>query len=266
MNLFYVTILAVVEGLTEFLPVSSTFHLILTSKILGLGQTDFWKLFEVFIQSGAILSVFIISWKILWQDRELLKKVVISFLPTAVVGLVLYKIIKSVFFEANLLMSFVFLGFGVAFLITEHMVHSEQLVLRKQLKSLTVMEAVMIGLVQALAVVPGVSRAGSVIVGMMFLQYRRDEAAKYSFYLSIPTIFAASALDLVKMRHLITANPDYLTYLGFGFVIAFASSYIVVKWLIGYLKQHTLNVFGWYRIGLFALLVILSGLRIFNFL
>ncbi|MEN9327240.1 MAG: undecaprenol kinase, undecaprenyl-diphosphatase [Candidatus Parcubacteria bacterium] len=266
MNLFYVTILAVVEGITEFLPVSSTFHLILTSHILGLSQSDFWKLFEVFVQSGAILSVLIISWKALWQDRKLMKNVIISFLPTAVIGFAFYKIIKGIFFQANLLMAFVFLVVGVAFFVTEQMVKSDQLVLKKQLKSLTIWEAVLIGLVQALAVVPGVSRAGSVILGMMFMQYRRDESAKYSFYLSIPTIFAASAYDLLKMRHLIASNPDYITYLVFGFVVAFATSYIVVKWLLGYLKSHTLEVFAWYRIGLFALLVVLTATNIFKFL
>lgn len=266
MNLFYVTVLAVVEGITEFLPVSSTFHLILVSHVLGLQQSEFWKLFEVFIQSGAILSVLIISWRALWRDRKLMKNVLISFLPTAIIGFALYKIIKNVFFEANLLMSFIFLVVGVAFLVTEQLVNSDQLVLKKQLKSLTIWEAIIIGLVQALAVVPGVSRAGSVILGMMFLQYRRDEAAKYSFYLSIPTIFAASAYDLLKMRHLLASNPDYITYLVFGFVVAFASSYIVVRWLIGYLKSHTLNVFGWYRVGLFAVLVLLTVFKLFMFL
>lgn len=266
MNLLHIVILSIVEGITEFLPVSSTFHLILTSKILGLPQNDFWKMFEVVIQSGAILAVFLLYWRDLWKDRKLLKNVLISFIPTAVIGFALYKIIKGIFFEANLLMSVVFVVIGLAFLVTERLVANDQMELKHELKSLTWTHAIIVGLVQALAVVPGVSRAGSVMLAMMFMQYRRDESAKYSFYLSIPTIFAASALDIFKMRDLLVSHTDYLSYLALGFMVTFAAAFIVVKWLLTYLKTHTLDIFGWYRLAVFAVIVLTSALHIFNFL
>lgn len=266
MELYKIVVLSVIEGITEFLPVSSTFHLILTSHILGIAQNDFAKLFDVFIQSGAILSVLIIYGLTLLKDRKLLYKVAASFVPTAVVGLILYKVIKGVFFEANLLMGIVFAAVGLIFLLVEFLHVKDGTKLKRQISSLNYQEAITIGLVQSLAVVPGVSRAGAVIVLMILLGFRRDEAAKYSFMLSIPTIFAASFLDLFKMRGLIIGHPDYLLFLGLGFVITFATSFIVVKWLLGYLKTNSLAVFGWYRIGLVALLFILGALKIFRFM
>ncbi|MEO6508885.1 MAG: undecaprenyl-diphosphate phosphatase, partial [Patescibacteria group bacterium] len=190
MNIFQSIILGVVEGITEFLPISSTFHLIFASKLLDIPQNDFLKLFEVVIQGGAILSVVILYIKELLSDRELLKKVIVSFLPTATIGFVLYKVIKNVFFEADLLMLAVFLIVGIIFIVVEKS-HRNQ-ALTQPIDKLTYKDAFIIGLVQALAVIPGVSRAGSVILAMIFLGYNRPNAAKYSFMLSIPTILAAS--------------------------------------------------------------------------
>lgn len=266
MELYKIVILSIVEGITEFLPVSSTFHLILTSHILGIAQNDFAKLFEVFIQSGAILSIVIIYGLALLKDRTLFFKVTASFVPTAVVGLILYKVIKGVFFEANMLMAMVFFAVGILFLAVEYFIVKDGSKLKRNISSINYQEAITIGLVQSFAVVPGVSRAGAVIILMILLGFRRDEAAKYSFLLSIPTIFAASFLDLFKMRGLIMAHPDYLLFLGLGFVITFATSFIVVKWLLGYLKTNSLAVFGWYRIGLVALLFILGALKVFRFM
>lgn len=248
MNIIHVLILSIVEGITEFLPVSSTFHLIQTAKILGIPQSDFTKLFEVFIQAGAILSVVFLYAKTILKDKELMKKTLISFLPTAIIGLVLYKVIKNVFFESPYLMTGVFIIFGIVFLIAEYLVQQKKLKLHHDTKDLTYKQAFIIGLFQSLAVIPGVSRAGAVIISMMFLGYKRDESARYSFILSIPTIFAASFYDLYKMREVAFSNLNNGGILILGFVGAFVSSYLVVKWLIQYLQRNSLAFFGWYRI------------------
>lgn len=248
MNYLQAIILGVVEGITEFLPISSTYHLIIASSILGLNQTDFVKLFEVFIQSGAILSVLLLYIKDVVKDKRLLILVGASFIPTAVVGLLLHKVIKNVFFETPLLMATVFIIAGIVFIVIEWLIKKEKIKLKLEIGDLTLKSAILIGLFQALAVVPGVSRAGAVIVTMMIMRYRRDDSAKYSFLLSIPTIFAASALDAFQMRGVMFANMHSFGLLLVGFITAFISSYFVVKWFIRYLQTNTLTIFGIYRL------------------
>ena len=256
MNIIQAVILGIVEGITEFLPVSSTFHLIFAAHFLGIAQNDFIKLFEVVIQGGAILSVLILYFKELFKDRALMMKVLASFLPTAAVGFVLEKIIKSVFFESTTLMLTAFFIVGVIFILMELFLKKKNIQLKKEITAITFKDALIVGLVQALAVVPGVSRAGSVIVGMIFLGYKRSDAAKYSFMLSIPTIFAASALELFKMRNVLTNQSNNILLLIVGSVISFIVSFIVIKWLIGYLKSNSLQVFGWYRFVVIGLILL----------
>jgi undecaprenyl-diphosphatase len=258
MTIIHTIILGIVEGITEFLPISSTFHLIFTSKLLGLAQSDFAKLFEVFIQSGAILSVVILYFKTIWNDRELMKKVIVSFIPTAAIGFVLHKVIKEVFFETDVLMISVFIGMGLVFFLIEYLVKKQKVVLKKTVDTLDYKHAIIIGLVQALAVIPGVSRSGSVMVGMIAQGYTREESARYSFLLAIPTIFAASLYDLYEMKDVALANTNNLNLLLIGFVAAFASSYVIVKWFIQYLQKHSLVVFGWYRIVLGIIMLVMS--------
>lgn len=251
MNILQSLILGIVEGLTEFLPISSTFHLIVTSKILGLAQTEYLKAFEVVIQGGAIAALLFIYLKTLLADKKLIKNVIISFLPTALVGVTLYGVIKSVFFETNWLMLTVFTLMGIVFLILER----SKLKLLRICTDITTKEAVLIGIAQACSVIPGVSRAGAVIVIMMLLGYRRDEAAKYTFLLSLPTIGAASLLDLAGSYNSIATYPQGMSILITGFIVAFVAAYFVVKWFISYLSTHTLKIFGWYRLVLGALLI-----------
>ncbi len=253
MNLIQAIILGVVEGLTEFLPISSTFHLIFASKILGISQTEFQKLFEVFIQSGAILAVVFLFFNEVKKDFDLMKKVAVSFLPTAVIGLALYKVIKNVFFESNFLMLGMFVGMGVVFIVVEkiRVRNGRDLSLQK----LDYVQAILIGVFQALAVIPGVSRAGAVMVFMILLGFKRKESAKYSFLLAVPTIFSASAYDLWKMRAIWTATTLGLFWqLIIGFFVSFVVSYFVIKWFIGFLQKKTLIPFGIYRIICGALL------------
>ncbi len=258
MNLIHVLILGIVEGITEFLPVSSTAHLILASKLLNISQTEFQKFFEVFIQSGAILAVVSLYLNYLKTRRNILKKIFFSFLPTAVTGFLFYKIIKNIFFESSILIVGSLLFIGVLFLLVEYLINNGKLKLRKSIDNLSLSEAIVIGLCQSLATVPGVSRAGIVIIIMIIMGYKRDEAAEYSFLLAIPTILAAGVFDLYKTREIVLLSQINCFYLSIGFLVSLITAYFTVKWLISYLKKNSLVIFGVYRILLSATLLFLK--------
>jgi len=251
-------ILGIIEGITEFLPISSTFHLIWSSQFLGLVQTDFIKLFEVCIQAGAIIAVVFLYWKEILTQKQLLIKLVLSFIPTAGVGFLLYEVIKGVFFERILFTTSVFVMVGIAFLIVEYLIAKGKIKIQNSIEHISYKQALFIGLFQSFAVVPGVSRAGAVLIGMLFLGYRRDESAKYSFMLSIPTILAASLFDLYKMRDLFVGKMNELSFLVVGAVIAFIAAIFSIKWLISYLQKNSLKVFGWYRILIGIILLFIA--------
>lgn len=254
MNIIQAIILGIVEGLTEFLPVSSTAHLIITSRILNLPQTDFQKFFEVFIQSGAILAVIFLYLQYILKNKNLVKIIIFSFLPTAIIGFGLYKIIKNVFFESSILLVGSMFIIGFVFLIIECLIAKKKIVLKKSIDNLSLFKAVAIGFFQALAVVPGVSRAGIVMVVMMLMGYKRDESAKYSFLLAVPTILAAGLYDLYKSREIINQSINYSPQLIIGFIVSFITAYIVIRWFINYLKNNSLVIFGIYRIILSLIL------------
>jgi undecaprenyl-diphosphatase len=259
MTFFHALVLGIVEGITEFLPVSSTFHLIFASKFLGLTETDFTKFFEVFIQAAAILPVLILFGKEWLKDMELLKKVMVSFIPTAIIGFLLHKVIKDVLFDAHLFSIVVFIVVGILFFVIEALVRKNKLKLNKNISDLTFTHAAFIGVMQALAIVPGVSRAGAVIVAMMLLGVKRDQAAKYSFTLAVPTILAAAALDVIKTRSVIMSSlSSNLLLIIIGSVTAFVSSLIITKWFINYLRKNSLGVFGIYRVIFGGLLLFLG--------
>jgi undecaprenyl-diphosphatase len=259
MGIWDAILLGIIEGLTEFIPVSSTFHLIAAARIIGRGGGEFAKLFEVFIQSGAILAVLVIFWKRLSRDPALVKKTLAAFLPTVILGVIAYRTIKTVFFNSYNGMIAIFILVGLVFLIFERLVKKGVFHPGKTLASLTYRDAVLIGLAQALAFFPGVSRAGAVILVMMVLGFRRDDAASFSFFLAIPTILAAGAYDLFKTRDLLLQSVAYIPVLAVGFAVAFAVALFALRWLIRYLQSHTLNLFGFYRLaaGVLLLLAIL---------
>lgn len=260
MHIFQSILLGAIEGVTEFLPVSSTAHLILTSRFLGLRQTEFQTFFEVFIQSGAILSVTALYLKYLFTHRGVLKNILASFIPTAVIGFALHKIIKTVFFQSEPLIIGSMIVIALVFLLVEHKIKNGSLQLKKSVGNLTTTQALLIGLAQSLAVVPGVSRAGIIIVTMMMMGFKRDESAKYSFMLAIPTILAASALDLYQSRDMLSQSSSQIGLLAVGFGTAFITAYLSVKWLIRYLQTNTLTGFAYYRI-LLAIIVLLTLVR-----
>lgn len=248
MTLLHSLILGLVEGLTEFIPVSSTFHLIATARLLSLPSSDFLKLFEVVIQSGAILSITWLYGQKILRSPVVIRHLLTSFLPTAVVGAILYKLIKGVFFESTALQLFVFVLVGVLFLLLEHLL-SRSSSTPRPLSALTPKHALFIGLAQALSVIPGVSRSGSILLIMLFLGYDRRVSADYAFMLSLPTIAAATALDLLQNAALFTqlTSADFLN-LGVGVLAAFLSALWVMRWLLKYLSTNSLRLFGYYRL------------------
>lgn len=248
MDFFNVLILGIVEGLTEFLPVSSTAHLIIASKLMGIPQTDFIKLFEVFIQSGAILAVIFLYFKYLLKNLILIKYLFISSIPTAFAGLIFHKMIKNIFFESFGLIIFSLFFIGILFILFEILVSNKKISLKKKLSEINFLESFFIGLFQSLAIIPGVSRAGSVILGMMVLRYKREEATLYSFLLAVPTIISAGFFDLYKEREIIFADKNNFVFLILGFVISFIFAYLSVKWFINFVKKNSLIIFGIYRI------------------
>jgi len=247
MNLFDAILLGGIEGLTEFVPVSSTFHLIFSGRLLGLASSEFLKLFEVFIQSGAILAIVFLYFAKLKQNHVLLRNVAISFIPTAIIGFLLYSLIKNVFFEGNLLLLSASFIVGAIFIFAELLIKRGHLKPQKTLIELTVWQAFAIGIFQALAVVPGVSRSGATILAMLLLGFKRPEAAVYSFLLAIPTIISASALDLIRTP-VYVLTLEHLGLLAVGFIVSFILAHFSAHWLINFLKKHTLIPFGIYRI------------------
>lgn len=255
MNYIHVLILGIVEGVSEFLPISSTFHLIIASDLLRLTQDESLKLFQVAIQAGAILAVIRMYGMSIWKDFKLMKVTILAFIPTMIVGFVLYGAIKGIFFQTRLLNEIVFIAVGVIFIIFER----KKIAIEntKTLPELKPNQAILIGLCQALAVIPGVSRAGAVMIGMMGMGFSRVESARFSFLLAVPTILAASSYDLFKMRDILMNSHDLIGFIIVGGVIAFLSAYISVKWLVGYLQKNDLMIFGWWRVIIGLLLIFL---------
>lgn len=259
MNILQIITLAIVEGLTEFLPVSSTAHLIATAKFLNIPQNDFQKLFEIFIQGGAILSVIFLYWQTLLKDKKILINIFSAFLPTAFFGFLFYRIIKSIFFESLNLIVYSLIFGGTIFILIEILISKKRLILTKNNNQMTLKQAFLIGFFQSLAIIPGISRAGAVIIGMMILGFKRDESAVFSFLLAIPTIFSAALFDLYKNKEIVFINQGNFFTLFLGILFSFIFAFISVKFFINFLKKKSLIVFGVYRVIL-AIIILFSTL------
>ncbi|MCS7200815.1 MAG: undecaprenyl-diphosphate phosphatase [Patescibacteria group bacterium] len=255
-------LLGIVEGITEFLPISSTAHLILFSHLFKIPQTDFHKFFEITIQSGAISAVVFGYFKILITKKDLIRKILISFLPTAIISIVFYRAIKDIFFENEVLIISMLILVGIFFIVIENFIKKGKIKLDYSLNELTDWQSFLIGIFQALSIIPGVSRAGAVIMTMIFMKFRREDAVIYSFLLAVPTIIGAGIYELYQvsfrenLENFWTANN--LVYLVIGFITSFVSALIAIRWFIKYLQKNDLTMFGYYRIILgvvFALLL-----------
>lgn len=256
MNLLNAIILGIVEGLSEFLPISSTGHLILAGKLLGITSTDFVKSFEIFIQSGAILAVLAIYGRELLSKKSFLGKIFVAFLPTAVVGLLLYKFIKT-YLLGNVTVTLWALALGGIILIVVELYFrkSNTQNRRSDVTTISYRNAALIGLIQSISIVPGVSRSAASIIGGMLLGLDRKAAVEFSFLLAIPTLLAATGLDLVKTNF--SFNSQEWMYLFAGLISSFVVALLTIKWLLSYVQKYSFIPFGIYRI---IIAILLAGL------
>ena len=246
MTLLHAIVLGIVEGITEFLPVSSTAHLILTSHVLGIAELEFVKSFEIIIQLGAILSVVVLYWSRFW-NWDVLKKLVVAVIPTGVIGLTVYKVIKGYLLGNITVVLLALLVGGIALIVFERFQQSSES--EVDFTEITYRKAFLIGLFQAIAVIPGVSRSAATIVGGSFLGVSKRTIVEFSFMLAVPTMLAATGLELVKNRSALSGNYGMLAV---GFVVSFITAIIAIKSFLGYIKKRDFSIFGWYRIVLAA--------------
>ncbi|MFH0840665.1 MAG: undecaprenyl-diphosphatase UppP [bacterium] len=249
MELIHSIILGIVEGITEFLPISSTAHLIIAEKLLKIEPTDFSKSFIISIQLGAILSVVVLYWKKLLTSWENIKKIIIAFIPTAIIGFVLYQIIKDFLMESLLVIALALLIGGIVLIVFEKINYqlADQNFLNKEsdLKQVTYKKALLIGIIQALAVIPGVSRSAATIIGGLSMNINRQTIVEFSFLLAVPTMLAATIYDLIK-NSAVTAEQSG-TWL-IGFIVSFIVAMATIKFLVNFIKHNNFISFGIYRI------------------
>lgn len=253
--------MGIVEGLTEFLPISSTAHLIITGQLLHIPSSEFLKTFEISIQLGAILSVVILYWKRVLNNLGLILKLAAAFIPTSIIGLIFYKLVKNFLMENNLVIAISLVLGGIIIILFENWYAKKnisEIAEDKDLNNITYKQAVILGVVQALAIIPGVSRAGATIIGGLAQGIKRKTIVEFSFLLAIPTMIAATALDLYKNPTVLVGNQ--LTLWIIGFVVSFITAIIGVKFLIKYVQKNNFKIFGWYRI---VLGVIVLGIILF---
>ncbi|MFA6354622.1 MAG: undecaprenyl-diphosphate phosphatase [Candidatus Paceibacterota bacterium] len=241
---FYALILGAVEGITEFLPISSTGHLILTSKLLGLTPTDFLKSFEIVIQFGAILAVVVLYFKTLTTSLETWKRIVVAFIPTGIIGLALYKVVKNLLGSNAVVLWSLAIG-GLLIIIFEFL-HKEKPDADDNLEKISYKKSFIIGLFQSIAIIPGVSRAAATIIGGLLLGLRRKTIVEFSFLLAVPTMAAATGLDLVKNAN--SFSSSQFSILAVGFVASFIVAILSVKLLLRFIQKHNFTSFGVYRI------------------
>lgn len=247
-------ILGIIEGITEFLPVSSTGHLILFSKLLALPDGEFTKTFQIAIQSGAILAVVLLYWKTLTATPEMWKKVMVAFMPTGIAGFLLYPLFKNIFqMSVELVLWSLFLG-GI-FLIFFELIYQAKKTARASIASLSYRQAFWIGAWQAFAIIPGVSRSAASIVGGLVADLERKAAVEFSFLLAIPTIIIATAYDL--LRHGSSFSLGNWEALLVGTVVSFLAALVGIKFMLGFVEKHNFLYFGFYRVFLVLVFFIL---------
>jgi undecaprenyl-diphosphatase len=252
MNIIHAIILAIIEGLTEFLPVSSTGHMIIASSAMGIASNDFVKLFTVAIQLGAILSVVVLYFKRFFRTFDFYIKLLVAFIPAAVFGLLFAKKIDELMESALTVGITLFVG-GIILLFVDKWFNQPTIEEEKDINYLT---ALKIGFFQCISMIPGTSRSAATIVGGMSQKLTRKAAAEFSFFLAVPTMFAATAkklLDFYKEGHAITGEEIKL--LAIGNVVAFIVALLAIRTFITFLERKGFVLFGWYRIMVGAIII-----------
>jgi undecaprenyl-diphosphatase len=243
MTLIQAIILAIVEGITEFLPISSTGHMIIVSAMMGIEENPFVKIFEVNIQFGAILSVVVLYWKRFFQSITFYFKLLVAFLPAAVIGLLFSDYIDALLENVVVVALTLLLG-GVFLLFVDTLFEKNENLQSEQ--EIPYLKAIYIGVFQCIALVPGVSRSAASIIGGLVQGLNRKQAAEFSFFLAVPTMFAASAYKLLKGYKQIQA--DDISVLLIGNLVAFVVAMLAIRFFIRFLTQYGFRIFGYYRI------------------
>lgn len=255
MTIIQAVILAIIEGLTEFLPVSSTGHMILASTIMNIHDEEFVKTFEISIQFGAILAIALMYFKRFFQGLDIYFKLFVAFVPTAIIGFLAYDFIKEVLFNPIVVAVSLIIGGIILILIDKKMTQkaSETLSIEK----IPYKNAFFIGLIQCLSMIPGTSRAAATIFGGIFNGLDKKQATEFSFLLAVPTMFAATGYDILKTEIAFTSQE--LTLLGIGVIIAFISAWFAVKIFLKIVEKYGFVHFGYYRIliGILFLVIFL---------
>lgn len=242
-DIYQSVVLGIIEGFTEFLPISSTAHLVLASYLLGIAQSNFLKTFEIAIQSGAILSVVVLYWR-KFLDKDVLKRIIAAFIPTAIIGLIFYSIIKTYLLESMPVILWA-LGLGGILLILFEMRFKNKDT-TSDVKHISYRHSLFIGVFQSFAMIPGVSRAAATIIGGMILGVKRETIVEFSFLLAVPTMIAATGLDLFKSFNEFSSSQ--FSVLGVGFLISFITAIVSIRFLLSYIRRHSFSAFGIYRI------------------
>lgn len=250
MNLLTAVILGIVEGITEFLPISSTGHLILTSSLLKIPQSEFLKTFEISIQLGAILAVIVLYWKLLFLDVKMIKRLIAAFIPTAFIGFIFYKVIKSFLLGSQNVVLWS-LSIGGIFIIIFELWCQRKYKPSQEIKDISYKQAFLIGIFQSFAVIPGVSRSAATIIGGLALGLSRKTIVEFSFLLAVPTMAAAVVFDLAKTAGFFI--PSQFCFLIIGFIVSFITAMLAIKFLLSFIKGNSFISFGIYRIILVML-------------
>ena len=252
--------LGIVEGITEWLPISSTGHMLLVDEFITLDASDAFKeMFFVVIQLGAILAVLLLFWNKMFpfqfRDKSSPVKVVVACIPGAVVTLLFDDYIEA-HFHTPLVIAAALIVYGIAFILIEDW-NKKRTPAVKRLGDITYKTAFIIGLFQVLSIIPGTSRSGSTIVGALLIGVSRVAAAEFTFFLAVPVMFGLSAIKILKFGFSFTGAE--LVILAVGTAVAFLVSVLVIKFLMGYIKKHDFKVFGWYRIILGIIVILILG-------
>lgn len=267
MNTWQALILGIIEGITEFLPVSSTGHMIIGSSIMGIAEDNFTKTFTVTIQLGAIISVIVLYWKKFLPAKgqiaasiDFYKKLIIAFIPAVIFGLLMKKYIDALLENVIVVAAALLLG-GIVFLLLDRWFAEAEERGNSELKSDT--KAFKIGMFQVLAMIPGVSRSAATIIGGLSQGLNKKAAAEFSFFLAVPTMFGATVKDLWDFYHEGGGIEDHqIKLLIFGNVIAFIVAMLAIKTFIAYLTKHGFKIFGYYRIIIGSIILILHFLGV----
>ncbi len=258
MDIVQTIILAVIEGITEFLPISSTGHMILASSIMKIHDNSFVKSFEIAIQIGAILAIVMLYYKRFLHGIKIYIKLGIAFIPTAIVGFLAYKTIKLYLFNPLGVSLALIIGGIILIIIDKRVVARETKY--AELEDISYKHSVFIGLVQCVSMIPGVSRAAATIIGGVFNGLNKKQATEFSFLLAVPTMCAATGYDLLKTEA--NFSSQELMLLAIGFLVAFIFAYLAVKVFLQIVENHGFKYFGYYRIVIgvmFILYMIMSG-------